>query len=306
VEIYVLDRQESPVPVGVAGELYIGGAGVARGYVRKPELTAEKFVPNPYGERPGERLYRSGDRVKWLANGNLQFLGRIDDQVKIRGYRIDPGEITARLLEHPGIAEAAVIVRDDLAAEKTLVAYYTAAENSTMQLARDHKGNVGPNQLRAHMTARLPGFMVPAAYVRLDSLPLTPSGKLDRKALEKPTGGAFPVSAYEAPDGDVETALAAIWAEVLKAEKVGRHDSFFNLGGQSLLALRVIFLVNDYFLTELTVRALFENPVLMDFAEALRAVSGRTTSDLEKVARIGLMVRRMTPEERKAALKAVS
>jgi amino acid adenylation domain-containing protein len=318
MQIYVLDRRRSPVPVGVAGELYIGGAGVARGYIGKPELTAERFVPNPYGERPGERLYCTGDRVKWLANGNLQFLGRMDDQVKIRGYRIEPGEIAARLLEHPGIAEAVVIVqsdarhevrsdvRGDLAGEKTLVAYYTAAKNGPALHAGDDSGSVGPSQLRAHLAARLPGYMVPAAYVRLDSLPLTPSGKLDRKALEKPTVDAYPVSAYETPAGDVETALAMMWAEVLKVERVGRHDSFFNLGGQSLLALRVIFLVNDYFLTELTVRTLFENPVLMDFAEALRSVSRRTASELERVAKIGLMVRRMTPEERKAALRAAS
>ena len=311
MQIYVLDRQGCPVPAGVAGELYIGGAGVARGYIGKPEFTAERFVPNLYGERPGERLYHTGDRVKWLADGNLQFLGRMDDQVKIRGYRIEPGEIAARLLEHRGIAEAVVImrkdVRDDLAGEKTLVAYYTAAKNSATQHAGDDNGGgVGPNQLRAHLVARLPGYMVPAAYIRLDSFPLTSSGKLDRKALEKPTGVAYPVSSYEAPDGNVETALASIWADVLRVEQVGRHDSFFNLGGQSLLALRVIFLVNDYFFTELTVRTLLENPVLMDFAEALRSASGRTPSELEKVAKIGLMVRRMTPEERKAALRAAS
>jgi amino acid adenylation domain-containing protein len=311
MEIYVFDRQGYPVPGGVAGELYIGGAGVARGYIGKPELTAEKFVPNPYGERPGERLYCTGDRVKWLADGNLQFLGRMDDQAKIRGYRIEPGEIATRLLEHPGIGETVVIVRkdvrDDLAGEKTLVAYYTAAKNGTTPHEGEHDDDsVGPNQLRAHLVARLPDYMIPAAYIRLDSFPLTSSGKLDRKALEKPTGGAYPVSAYEAPEGEVETALAMIWAEVLKVEQVGRHDSFFNLGGQSLLALRVIFLVNDYFFTELTVRALLENPVLMDFAEALRSASGRTSSELERVAQIGLMVRRMTPEERKAALRAAS
>jgi hypothetical protein len=303
------------VPVGVAGDLYIGGVGVARGYIGKQELTAERFVPNPYAGRPGERFYRTGDRVKWLSDGNLQFLGRMDDQVKIRGYRIEPGEIAARLLEHPGVAEAVVMVqsdarndvRDDLAGEKTLVAYYTAATtDSTQHAGNDNIETVGPSQLRAHLAARLPGYMVPAAYVRLDSLPLTPSGKLDRRALEMPTVDAYPVSAYEVPAGDVETALAMMWAEVLKVERVGRHDNFFNLGGQSLRALRVIFLVNDYFLTELTVRTLFENPVLMDFAEALRSVSRRTAAELERVAKIGLMVRRMTPEERKAALKAAS
>jgi hypothetical protein len=191
-----------------------------------------------------------------------------------------------------------------------LVAYYTAADNGangvTQHTGEQNGGSVGPNQLYAHLMARLPGYMVPSAYVRLDSLPLTPSGKLDRRALEKPVGNAYPVSAYEAPQGEVETALALIWAEVLKVERVGRYDSFFNLGGQSLLALRVNFLVNDYFQTELTVRTLFDNPVLADFAEALRSASGRTTSELEKVARIGLMVRRMTPKEREVALRAVS
>jgi amino acid adenylation domain-containing protein len=307
MHVYVLNRQGYPVPVGVAGELYIGGAGVARGYVGKSRLTAERFVPNPYGKQPGERLYRTGDRVKWLVNGDLQFLGRVDDQVKIRGHRIEPGEIAARLLEHRGIAEAIVVVRDDLAAEKTLVAYYTAAKNGAMQHAGDHNNDsVGPNQLRAHLMSRLPSYMVPAVYVHLDSLPLTPSGKLDRRVLEKPTGGAYPVSAYEAPQGEVETALAMIWAEVLKVEKVSRLDSFFNLGGQSLLALRVIFLVNDYFLMDLTVRTLLENPLLMDFAEALRSASGHTAPELERVAKIGLMVRRMTPEERQVALKSNS
>jgi amino acid adenylation domain-containing protein len=307
VQVYVFDRQGYPVPVGVTGELYIGGFGVARGYLGKSDLTAERFVPNSYGKSPGERLYRTGDRVKWLPDGNLQFLGRVDDQVKIRGHRIEPGEIAARLLEHRGVGETVVMVRDDLAGGKTLVAYYTAAKNGATQPAGGHNGGgVGPNQLRAHLMARLPSYMVPTAYVRLDSLPLTPSGKLDRRALEKPTGVSYPVSIYETPQGDVETALAMIWADVLKVEQVGRNDNFFNLGGQSLLGLRVIFLVNDYFLTELTVRTLLENPVLMDFAEALRSASGRTASEVEKIAKIGLMVRRMTPEERKAALRAVS
>jgi amino acid adenylation domain-containing protein len=306
MQIYILDRLGCLMPAGVAGELYIGGVGVARGYMGKPELTAERFVPNPYGERPGERLYRTGDRVRRLADGNLQFLGRMDDQVKIRGYRIEPGEIAARLLEHGGIAASVVAVRDDLAGEKTLVAYYTT-KNGVPQDEGDRNGSsVGANQLRAHLAARLPGYMVPAAYIRLDSLPLTPSGKLDAGALRKPASGDYPVSTYEAPRGNVETALAMFWAEVLRVEQVGRHDSFFHLGGQSLLALRVIFLVNDYFLTELTVRTLLENPVLMDFAESLRSVSGRTALELERVAEIGLMVRRMTSEERKAALRAVS
>lgn len=302
--VYVLDSQRCPVPVGVAGELYIGGAGLARGYTGKPELTAERFVPDPYTDRPGGRLYRTGDRVKWSSDGSLQFLERLDDQVKIRGYRIEPGEIAARLLEFDGIGEAVVVVREDLAAEKRLVAYYTTAETQT---AGGHdNANVGPEQLRAHLAATLPDYMVPAAYVRLDSLPLTPSGKLDRKALARPNEGAYPVDAYAAPQGDLETALAAIWAEVLGVERVGRYANFFDLGGQSLLAVRAVFLINDYFLTDVEVPAFFEHPVLVDFARNLSSVSGRPITELEKIAKVVLMVRQMTPEERKAALKAVS
>jgi amino acid adenylation domain-containing protein len=302
--VYVLDSQQCPVPVGVAGELYIGGEGLARGYTGKPELTAERFVPNPYADRPGGRLYRTGDRVKWSSDGNLQFQERLDDQVKIRGYRIEPGEIAARLLEFDGIGEAVVVVREDLAAEKCLVAYYTTTE--TKPAGEHDNANAGPEQLRAHLAATLPDYMVPAAYVRLDSLPLTLSGKLDRKALARPNAGAYPVDAYAAPQGDLETALAAIWAEVLGVEQVGRHANFFDLGGQSLLAVRVVFHINDYFLTEVEVPALFEYPVLMNFARSLSSVSGRPITELEKIAKVVLMVRRMTPEERKAALKAVS
>ena len=302
--VYVFDSRQCPVPMGVAGELYIGGAGLARGYAGKPELAAERFVPNPYTDRPGGRLYRTGDRVKWSSDGNLQFLGRLDDQVKIRGYRIEPGEIAARMLEYDGIGEAVVVVRQDLAAEKSLVAYYTTAETQT---AREHdNANLGPEQLRAHLAATLPDYMVPAAYVCLDSLPLTPSGKLDRKALARPIESAYPVDAYSAPQGDLETVLASIWAEVLGVEKVGRHANFFDLGGQSLLAVRVVFLINDYFLTDVGVPAFFEHPVLVDFARNLSSVSGRPTTELEKIAKVVLRVRQMTPEERKAALKAVS
>jgi amino acid adenylation domain-containing protein len=309
VRAYILDGHGQPVPLGASGELYIGGAGVARGYMDRPELTAERFVPDPYTGEVGARMYKTGDLGRWLSDGNIEFLGRNDEQVKIRGYRIEPGEIAARLLEYDGIAEAVVVVRDDLAGEKTLVAYYTAAkENAGASQSADgsNNGSVGPDGLRAHLASCLPDYMVPSAYVRLDSLPLTPSGKLDRKALARPAGGEYPVSAYETPQGDVETALALMWAEVLKVERVGRNDNFFDLGGQSLLGIRVIFLVNDYFLTELTVRALLEHPVLMDFAETLRSASGRPIAELEKVAKIGLMVLRMTPEEREAALKAVS
>src|SRR5205823_2413743 len=199
---YILDAHGEPVPVGVAGELYIGGAGVARGYLNRPELTAERFVPDPFGDEAGGRLYRTGDLGRWLGDGNIEFLGRNDFQVKIRGFRIELGEIEARLLEHPAVREAVVLAREDAPGEKRLVAYYTGE-------AAEVEG------LRAHLSAKLPEYMVPAAYVRLDGLPLTPNGKLDRAALPAPDGEAYAQQAYEAPQGPVEEALAAIWSELL-------------------------------------------------------------------------------------------
>jgi amino acid adenylation domain-containing protein len=295
--VYILDAQGEPVPVGVAGELYIGGAGVTRGYLRRPELTAERFVPDPYAAQAGARMYKTGDIGRWLADGNLEFLGRNDDQVKIRGFRIELGEIAERLQEHPAVEEAVVIVREDTPGEKRLVAYYSPSALHTFPGPESRSSD-----LRAFISGRLPEYMVPAAYVRLESLPLTPNGKLDRKALPAPAGNAYAVRQYVPPQGNLETVLAEIWAEVLKLEQVGRHDDFFALGGQSLLALRVLFRVNDCFQMELSVPALLEHSVLMEFAQKLRSVSGRNPEELEKIAKIWLRIHRMTSEELKAAL----
>jgi amino acid adenylation domain-containing protein len=295
--IYVLDAQGEPVPVGVAGELHIGGTGVARGYLRRPELTAERFVPDPYAGQAGARMYKTGDIGRWLADGALEFVGRNDDQVKIRGFRIELGEIAARLQEHPAIEEAAVIAREDTPGEKRLVAYYRPASHHGFP---DQESLL--SDVRLFLRERLPEYMVPAAYVRLESLPVTPNGKLDPRALPAPQGDAYAVRRYVPPQGELESALAAIWSEVLKLEKVGRHDDFFALGGHSLLALRVLFRVNDCFQTELSVPILLEHSVLMEFAEKLRSISGRPAEELEKIARIWLKIRRMTPEELKAAL----
>jgi microcystin synthetase protein McyA len=295
--VYILDSRGEPVPVGVAGELCIGGAGVTRGYLHRPELTAERFVPDPYIGHAGARMYKTGDVGRWLADGNLEFVGRNDDQVKIRGFRIELGEITARLQEHPAVQEAAVIVREDAPGEKRLVAYYCP---SALHAFPDPESLL--SDVRALLSERLPEYMVPAAYVRLESFPLTSNGKLDRKALPAPDGDAYAVRRYVPPQGDLETALAAIWGEVLKREQVGRHDDFFALGGQSLLALRVLFRVNDYFRTELSVSTLLEHSVLMEFAQKLRSISGRPVEELEKIAKIWLRIHRMTPEELKAAL----
>jgi amino acid adenylation domain-containing protein len=262
MQVYVLDAHLQPVPVGVVGELYVGGDGVARGYLGQSDLTVERFIANGYGKE-GSRLYRMGDRGRYLCDGNLEFIGRVDAQVKIRGFRIELGEIEARLAEHPGVQEAVVLAREDTPGDKRLVAYYTAKEQNS----------VGAQMLRAHLATRLPEYMVPAAYVRLESLPLTPNGKLDRKALPTPEGDAYGVRQYEAPQGTIEELLAGIWAELLKLEQVGRHDNFFELGGHSLLAVRVIARVREALKVKVVVRDLFAHPVLQDFASAL-AIAG--------------------------------
>ncbi|WP_033058582.1 non-ribosomal peptide synthetase, partial [Sinorhizobium arboris] len=229
--IYVLDDHGQPVPFGAAGELYISGAGVARGYLNRPELTAERFLADPFSGEAGARMYRTGDLARYLPDGNLEFLGRNDEQVKIRGFRIEPGEIAARLCEHALVADAAVVARPDATGDKRLVAYVVAK-------AADGSDEAGgaelPAALRAHLGGLLPDYMVPSAFVRLDVLPLTPNGKLDRKALPVPDDEAYARRAYEAPQGEIETLLAGIWEELLGIERVGRHDNFFELGGHSL------------------------------------------------------------------------
>ncbi len=201
--IYLLDEYGQPVPLGVVGEIYIGGAGVVRGYLNRPDLTAERFLIDPFSDKPGARMYRTGDLARYLPEGNLEFLGRNDHQVKIRGFRIEPGEIEARLVEHPAVNEAVVLALGE-GQEKRLVAYVAAEA---------HEGLV--NSLRTHLSAILPDYMVPSAFVRLDVLPLTPNGKLDRQALPAPDSEAFARQVYAAPEGETETTLAAIWCELL-------------------------------------------------------------------------------------------
>jgi non-ribosomal peptide synthetase component F/acyl carrier protein len=255
--IYILDSHGQPVPVGVTGELYIGGAGVARGYWNQPELTAERFLRDPFVGDGKARMYRTGDLGRWLPDGNIEFLGRNDFQVKIRGFRIELGEIEAALGTHSAVREAVVIAREETPGDKRLVAYYTSVVSEQA---------VGAEQLRAHISARLPEYMVPAAYVRLEALPLTANGKLDRKGLPAPEGDAYAVRGYEAPVGEIETKLAQIWAEVLKLDKVGRHDNFFELGGHSLLAVRMISRIREVLDIEVSISALFAHPALSEFA----------------------------------------
>ncbi|UGQ48159.1 non-ribosomal peptide synthetase [Massilia endophytica] len=254
--VYVLDRHGRPAPAGVAGELYIGGMGVAQGYWGRQELTAERFVNDPYTTHAGGRLYRTGDLARWRRDGTLDYLGRNDFQIKIRGFRIELGEIEETLLSAPGVREAVVLLREDDPDDKRLVAYYAAD-------ADDAAG------LRAHLSASLPDYMVPAAYVRLDAMPLTPNGKLDRKALPAPQGGAGR-TAGEAPQGEIETALARIWKEVLNVSEVGRHDNFFELGGHSLLAVRLRERMRQEGMT-VDIRLLFGTSTLAALAAAIGA-----------------------------------
>ncbi|HEX8362543.1 MAG TPA: amino acid adenylation domain-containing protein, partial [Longimicrobium sp.] len=259
--VYVLDAAGEPVPAGVTGELFIGGAGVARGYLDRPDLTAERFVADPFSGEPGARLYRTGDLARWLPDGTVEFLGRNDFQVKLRGFRIELGEIEARLAQHAAVREAVVLVREDVPGDERLVAYYLAAEA------------VETDALRAYLSANLPEYMVPAAFVWMEAMPLTPNGKTDRKALPAPEGGAFGAREYEAPVGAVETALAGIWAEVLGVEQVGRQDSFFELGGHSLRAVRVVSRVRQDLGIEVALGDLFLRPVLADFARGLETAA---------------------------------
>ena len=280
-QIYILDECGEPVPMGVRGELYIGGAGVGRGYLERGELTGERFVPDAYSGEAGARMYRTGDLGKWREDGTIDFIGRNDFQVKVRGFRIELGEIEARLTEQAGVREAVVVVKQDESGEKRLVAYYTCGESDAYIAYIEDAGagtgagmggeeggaGVGAEQLRRELGDKLPAYMVPAAFVRLDKLPLTGNGKLDRKALPEPEGDAYAVREYEAPVGAIEEAVAGIWADVLKVERIGRQDDFFALGGHSLLAMRVITRLRQALNVEIALAEIFARPVLADLAD---------------------------------------
>ncbi|SOS20803.1 non-ribosomal peptide synthetase [Pseudomonas cerasi] len=282
LQLYVLDARGEPVPMGVVGELYVGGAGVARGYLNREALTTERFLDNPFSHAPDARMYRTGDLARWLADGSLEYMGRNDEQVKIRGFRIELGEIAARLNDHPDVLDAVVVAREDVPGDKRLVGYYTSGEG---------KPGLDIEQLRAWLSGLLPDYMVPAAYVRLASLPVTANGKLDRKSLPAPDCDSIASRAYEAPQGAIEIALASLWAELLHVEQVGRQDNFFELGGHSLLAVTLIARMRRLDMRA-DIRVLFVQPTLA----ALAAAVGCDTEINVPANLIDAHCQRITPE----------
>jgi amino acid adenylation domain-containing protein len=259
-EIYLLDPQLQPVPVGITGEVYIGGIGLARGYLNRPELTAEKFIASPVSSKTGARLYRTGDLARYLSDGNIEYLGRIDHQVKIRGLRIELGEIEAALNQHLSVRENVVLAREDILGDKQLVAYIVSDQQAILSL----------DNLRSFLRQKLPEYMVPTAFVFLNALPLMPNGKVDRGSLPPPSqSSAHSEQSYVAPRTPEEEKLAKIWAQVLKLESVGVRDSFFDLGGHSLLATQIMSRIRDSFQVEVALRTLFEKPTVEELTVAI-------------------------------------
>jgi amino acid adenylation domain-containing protein len=263
-QIYILDKHLQPVPIGVPGELYIGGDGLARGYLNRPELTQEKFIQNPFSNFKSERLYKTSDLARYLSDGNIEFLGRIDNQVKVRGFRIEPGEIEFLLTTHPQIQRAVVIATEDIPGNKRLIAYVVTCDKS-----------LTTDQIREFLKHKLPEYMVPSAFVTLDTLPLTPNGKVDQKALPEPDGEITRKGEYIAPRTTIELQLTQIWSEVLNLISVGVQDNFFELGGHSLLAVRLMSQIQQHFQINLPLATLFQNPTIEKLAVVLGSSSYR-------------------------------
>ena len=287
--IYVLDPQLSPQPIGVSGELCIGGMGLARGYLGRPGLTAARFVPDPFGVEEGGRLYRTGDLGRWRSDGTLEFMGRLDHQVKVRGYRIELGEVEAALLDHPGVREAVVVCREDRPGDERLVAYVVGRE-----------ADLSIEALRAHLGTRLPGYMVPSSIVVLDGLRLTANGKVDRRGLPAPEGRLVEVE-YVGPRDAVEEVLSGIWSEVLGIDRVGIHDDFFELGGHSLLATQVMARIRESFEVDVPLRALFEGPSVAELGKVLVGLES-APGLVDATAQLMLKIEKMSDDEVQAEL----
>ena len=275
-QAYVLDKEHQPVPVGCMGELYLGGKGVARGYLNRPELTAERFIPNPFSVAGGERIYRTGDQVRWGRDGKLEFLRRLDQQVKIRGYRIELGEIEAALNEHAEVAACAVVVREDQPGDRRLVAYVVKT------------GAIDDTEIREFVKERLPEYMIPTAVIHLEKLPLTLNGKLDRNSLPAPEGPGTARKAYVGPRNGEEELLCGLFAEVLNVESLGVHDNFFAVGGHSLLATRLLSRIRETMGVEVALRSVFEFPTVAELAVHLRIGAGLSSARRKTTGRTPL------------------
>jgi amino acid adenylation domain-containing protein len=280
IQIYLLDAHLEPVPVGVPGELHIGGVGLARGYLGRPDLTAERFIPDPFSAQPGSRLYKTGDLARYRPDGRIEFLRRVDQQVKVNGIRVETGEIEVALGRHPGVKEAVVLAREDTPGDQRLVAYVVAVEPPAPS---------GP-ELRHFLKRELPEFMVPSSFVELPRLPWTPHGKVDRLALPAPDRTRPDLGhTVVAPRVPLEEALARIWTDVLGVERVSVHDDFFELGGHSLLAIRIVSRIREALGVELPLRRIFETPTIAEVAAAIRLArvvsAGDPTADRLPVER---------------------
>ncbi|MEL4898615.1 amino acid adenylation domain-containing protein [Crocosphaera sp. Alani8] len=258
-QLYILDQSNQPVPVGVVGELCIGGVGLARGYLNRPELTQEKFIQNPFNNQKESRIYRTGDLARYLGNGDIEYLGRIDNQVKIRGFRIELGEIETQIAKYGAVKEGVVIAREDQAGDKRLVTYVVAQKEL----------GINPSELREFLGEKLPSYMIPSAFVRLEELPLTPNGKIDRKALPAPQETALSSEEIVLPSTPMEEILAGIWSEILGIEKVGVNSNFFELGGHSLIATRLMSQIRQTFKVDIPLRNLFEKPTIAQLAKEI-------------------------------------
>lgn len=293
MDVYILDENRQPVPIGTPGELYIGGVGLARGYLRRPALTEEKFIRHLFQGDPAKRLYRSGDQVRYREDGSLEYLGRVDEQVKIRGYRIELGEIEALLRQEPSIREAAVAAWEDGSGDKRLVAY----------LAPNSEEMPGARELKDRLRQKLPEYMVPATFVRIEKVPMTPNGKVDRKALPPPERGQFDrENEYLAPRTETEEMLARIWSELLKVPRVGIHDNFFEMGGHSLLATQIMSRLREELRIEVPLRRLFECPTIAELAAALEECRAKSTAESDRVARMLAEIDQLSEEEARALL----
>jgi amino acid adenylation domain-containing protein len=291
-QIYLLDAALQPVPVGVAGELYIGGEGVGRGYLHRPELTAERFIPDPFSRKSGQRLYRTGDLARYLPDGNIEFLGRVDQQVKLRGYRIELGEIDAALLEHQAVNDCIAVICTQSSGEQMLVAYIVPEEKDAFPVS----------DVRRHLKEQLPEYMVPKVLMTIDKLPLNVNGKVDRRQLPSPEKSQPETAAsYVEPRNPVEDVLAGIWNETLGMERIGVYDNFFDLGGHSLLITKVISRIHALLSVTLPITSLFQSPTIAELAQML-VEQEATPGQVNAIAALRVKIDRLSPEEIQAML----